>query len=163
MDAQRCQNHGPVRLLVPLLEFNQDYGKAREWCQKAADAGVAVAMTNLGSLYQNGRGGAQDYAKAREWYQKAADAGNTDGMFNLGWLYQKGWGVAQDYAKAHEWYQKAADAGVAVAMTNLGSLYVDGRGVAQDYAKAFTSSRRSSLSMSPLSCTICKRSYRRLP
>ena len=22
MDAQRCQNHGPVRLLVPLLEFN---------------------------------------------------------------------------------------------------------------------------------------------
>jgi hypothetical protein len=24
MDAQRCQNHGPVRLLVPLLEFNQN-------------------------------------------------------------------------------------------------------------------------------------------
>jgi hypothetical protein len=22
-DTQRCQNHGPVRLLVPLLEFNQ--------------------------------------------------------------------------------------------------------------------------------------------
>ena len=22
LDAQRCQNHGPVRLLVPLLEFN---------------------------------------------------------------------------------------------------------------------------------------------
>ena len=24
MDTQRCQNHGPVRLLVPLLEFNQN-------------------------------------------------------------------------------------------------------------------------------------------
>ena len=23
MDTQPCQNHGPVRLLVPLLEFNQ--------------------------------------------------------------------------------------------------------------------------------------------
>jgi len=23
MDTQRCQNHGPVRLLVPLLEFNE--------------------------------------------------------------------------------------------------------------------------------------------
>jgi hypothetical protein len=23
MGTQRCQNHGPVRLLVPLLEFNQ--------------------------------------------------------------------------------------------------------------------------------------------
>ena len=22
MDTQRCQNHGPVRILVPLLEFN---------------------------------------------------------------------------------------------------------------------------------------------
>jgi hypothetical protein len=24
MDTQQCQNHGPVRLLVPLLEFNRD-------------------------------------------------------------------------------------------------------------------------------------------
>ena len=24
MDTQRCQNHGPVRLLVPLLEFNRN-------------------------------------------------------------------------------------------------------------------------------------------
>jgi hypothetical protein len=24
MDAQQCQNHGPVRLLVPLLEFNPE-------------------------------------------------------------------------------------------------------------------------------------------
>src|ERR1700746_1146669 len=24
MDTQRCQNHGPVRVLVPLLEFNHD-------------------------------------------------------------------------------------------------------------------------------------------
>ena len=32
MDPQRCQNHGPVRLLVPLLEFNHkanDSGKLR--------------------------------------------------------------------------------------------------------------------------------------
>ena len=26
MDTQRCQNHGPVRLLVPLLEFNHAGG-----------------------------------------------------------------------------------------------------------------------------------------
>ena len=24
MDTQRCQNHGPVRVLVPLLEFNRN-------------------------------------------------------------------------------------------------------------------------------------------
>jgi TPR repeat protein len=53
----------------------QDYDEAREWYQKAADAGLAMAMNNLGWLYMNGRGVAQDYGKAREWYQKAADAG----------------------------------------------------------------------------------------
>ncbi len=43
--------------------------------QKAADAGIAMAMNNLGWLYHNGWGVAQDYGKARERYQKAADAG----------------------------------------------------------------------------------------
>jgi hypothetical protein len=28
MDPQRCQNHGPVRLLVPLLEFNPPASRA---------------------------------------------------------------------------------------------------------------------------------------
>jgi hypothetical protein len=30
MDTQRCQNHGPVRLLVPLLEFNRSSTEAGE-------------------------------------------------------------------------------------------------------------------------------------
>jgi hypothetical protein len=99
----------------------QDYGKAREWYQKAADAGNAVAMNKLGDLYYDGRGVAQDYGKAREWYQKAVDAGNTDAMYNLGVLYEYGRGVAQDYGKAREWYQKAADAGNTDAKQALAS------------------------------------------
>ena len=55
----------------------QDYVKAREWYEKAADKGDAGAMSNLGALYDNGRGVAQDYAKAREWYEKAADKGDA--------------------------------------------------------------------------------------
>jgi hypothetical protein len=31
MAAKRCQNHGPVRLLVPLLEFNQFEFRALQW------------------------------------------------------------------------------------------------------------------------------------
>jgi TPR repeat protein len=53
----------------------QDYAKAREWYEKAAEKGDTTAMVNLGLLYDNGRGVAQDYAKAREWYEKAADRG----------------------------------------------------------------------------------------
>jgi uncharacterized protein len=66
-----------------------DYGKAREWYQKAADAGNPVAMRNLGVLYEYGKGVAQDYGKAREWYQTAVDAGNNDAKQALAHLRQK--------------------------------------------------------------------------
>jgi uncharacterized protein len=52
----------------------QDYTKACDLFQKAADAGNTDAMSNLGALYRDGLGFAQDYDKAREWFQKAIDA-----------------------------------------------------------------------------------------
>jgi TPR repeat protein len=58
----------------------QDYTKARELFQKAADEGEAIGMTNLGLLYENGQGVAQDYAKARELYEKAAKLGEANAM-----------------------------------------------------------------------------------
>ena len=114
----------------------QDYVKAREWFEKAADKGYASAMNGLGSLYENGQGVAQDYVKAREWYEKAADEGDVNAMTNLGWLQANGFGVARDYVKAREWYEKAADEGDADSMTKLGLLYANGQGMAQDYVKA---------------------------
>jgi uncharacterized protein len=86
----------------------QNYGKARELFQKAADAGRTNAMNNLGWHYQNGWGVAQDYDKARKWFQKAADADHSNAMNNLSWLYQNGWGVAQDHDKARKWFIRAA-------------------------------------------------------
>jgi TPR repeat protein len=57
--------------------------------QKAADAGNATAMKDLGWLYANGQGVARDYDKAREWYQKAADAGSAHTKAALAHLRQK--------------------------------------------------------------------------
>jgi TPR repeat protein len=54
----------------------QDYAKAREWFEKAADKDSAESMHDLGWLYEHGKGVAQDYAKAREWFEKAADKGD---------------------------------------------------------------------------------------
>jgi TPR repeat protein/energy-coupling factor transporter ATP-binding protein EcfA2 len=114
----------------------QDYAKAREWYEKAADKGEAGAMNNLGWLYDNGQGVAQDYAKAREWYEKAADKGAANAMNSLALLYNNGRGVAQDYVKARDWYEKAAEKGDVDAIYNLGWLYDNGFGVAQDYVTA---------------------------
>src|SRR4029077_7557720 len=50
----------------------QDYGKAREWYEKAAAKDDELAMYSLGVLYGNGYGVAQDYGKAREWFENAA-------------------------------------------------------------------------------------------
>jgi TPR repeat protein len=97
----------------------QDYVKAREWFEKAADKGEASAMFNLGLIYANGQGVAQDYAKAREWYEKAADNGYARAMESLADLYENGKGVAQDYAKALQ-LQEAYAAKVEPEETDLG-------------------------------------------
>jgi uncharacterized protein len=104
--------------------------------RKAADAGNAVGMNNLGSLYEKGLGVTKDAAEAARWYQKAADAGNALGMRNLGLLYENGLGVTKDAAEAARWYQKAADAGNALGMVNLGIIYENGLGVTKDAAEA---------------------------
>jgi TPR repeat protein len=119
-----------------VAEAQQDYAEARRWYEKAAAAGNAAAMTNLGWLYDNGQGVPQDYVAARHWYEKAAAAGGAQGMVNLGLLYDNGQGVPQDYAAARRWYEKAAAAGEARGMIDLGLLYEAGHGVPQDDAAA---------------------------
>jgi curved DNA-binding protein CbpA len=79
--------------------------------QKAADQGNAPAQSNLGWMYQNGRGVAQDDRQAVAWYQKAADQGFADAQVNLGWMYENGRGVTQDYAEAYAWYTLAVKNG----------------------------------------------------
>ena len=61
----------------------QDYRKAAEFFQKAADRGNARAQDRLGWLYEHGRGVPQDLEKAKELYQKAADQGNEAAIANL--------------------------------------------------------------------------------
>ena len=78
---------------------------------KAANAGNADAMNNLGWLYQNGMGVAADDAQALAWYHKAANANSSAGMFNLGWMYENGRGTTRDESMAVDWYKRAADAG----------------------------------------------------
>lgn len=102
---------------------DKNYGKAREWIQKAADKGYGWGFTNLGNLYWIGKGGLKkDPAKAMECYKKATDLGDSDGLVNIGLCYFYGMGVPKDIRKAKEYWQKAADLGNATAINNLKSL-----------------------------------------
>lgn len=114
----------------------QDYSKAMEWYEKAADLGHYVAMQNIGDMFFKGKGVEKNYAKAFEWYEKSAELGDSTAMVWLGYMYYKGQGVEQNYAKTIEWLEKAAELDDTTAMFLMGYIYYTGEGVGQDYAKA---------------------------
>ena len=109
------------------LEAN-DCVKAEQVLQKAAQAGDADAMDQLGQLYLYGPALYRDDAQAREWFQKAAKAGNVPAMNHLGQLYLCGWGVSLVSSHARLWYLMAAVGGYPEAMYGLGWLYEHGWG-----------------------------------
>jgi tetratricopeptide (TPR) repeat protein len=114
----------------------KDFAEARRLYDKAAAAGYAMAMNNIGALYEGGSGVQRNYAEAVSWYGKAVALGEPIAMVDLGWQYEHGHGVAQDLAEARRLYETAAKAGVPAGMNNLGLLYLNGKGVARDTAEA---------------------------
>jgi tetratricopeptide (TPR) repeat protein len=114
----------------------KDFAGAKRLFEKAADAGYAMAMNNIGALYEGGDGVARNYAEAVRWYSKAVAAGEPIAMVDLGWQHETGHGVARDYGEAVRLYEAAARAGVPAGMNNLGLLYLYGKGVARDYGEA---------------------------
>ena len=122
----------------------QDFAKAVEWFQKAANQSERDAQFMLAKLYRDGTGVAADPAKASEWLRKAAALGQTEAQFFLGDAYFSGYGVPQDYTQAIQWWRKAADEGHAIAPSRLGDVYrQNDKGVAQDYAQAAAWYRKS--------------------
>jgi TPR repeat protein len=110
--------------------------EAVRWYRRAAEAGNAFAMGNLGFMYQEGHGIARADVEAVRWYRKAVEAGNAFAMGNLGFMYAEGRGIAKDEVEAVRWYRKAVAAGDGLAMHNLGFMYLNGRGVSKDSRNA---------------------------
>jgi len=116
----------------------KDFAEARRLYEQAAAGGYAMAMNNIGGVYEGGDGVARNYAEAARWYGKAVALGEPIAMVDLGWLYETGHGVAKDLAEARRLYELAVKAGVPAAMNNLARLYLYGNGVPRDYAKALS-------------------------
>jgi TPR repeat protein len=74
----------------------------------AAERGDPQAQTQVGFMYETGRGLPQDYMAAVYWYRRAAEQGFPRAMHQLGLMYDKGQGVAEDYVAAHKWLNLAA-------------------------------------------------------
>jgi hypothetical protein len=109
----------------------KDYGRAREWYQKAADAGDTRAKGSLLRVQQKSgswvspvgsesnsaeeqaprQGAVSPLASSTPQPTTPSPIPSAAESFALGLRYENGQGVAKDYGKARKWYQKAADAG----------------------------------------------------
>ena len=114
----------------------EDYGKAMEYFQLAADAGNVEGWRGIGSMYTNGTGVELDYDRALAYYNLAAEGGDAKAWYNIGLFCLYGVDAEPDTVKALESFQKSGELGFADAYTLLASLYQSGDGVEQDSGKA---------------------------
>jgi hypothetical protein len=89
------------------------------WYTKAAEQGDAAAQSNLGNMYDNGKGVQQDYKTAVMWYTKAAEQGDATAQSNLGVMYASGEGVPESHIKAYVWWSMAKANGNEIAKDNI--------------------------------------------
>lgn len=127
-ETEICLALGKISLDgVEEIEISKDLAKAREFFQKACDAGD----TDTCEKYEL----TQDTSKFKAILQKACDAGNQNACPKLGELYaEEAKNIGKD--KGKELYQKACDLGSANGCYELAVSYNIGRGVSQDINKA---------------------------
>lgn len=88
----------------------QDYAKAAEYYEIAANLGNIQSMVNLGYIYEYGRTGAPDYAKAYMYYSFAAAAfQNAEALYKMGDMFSAGKGVEQSKNAAITLWQQSFD------------------------------------------------------
>lgn len=135
------------------LDIGENFPWARYFYGMAASAGYAEAMTSLGYMAIEGRGGEIDYAAAADWYHRASALGNLRARTNIGEIYAKGQGVEPRPEEAILWYRLAAGMGWPNAQNALADMYRRGMGVEKDerasaalYALAAANGQREAMS-----------------
>jgi TPR repeat protein len=96
--------------------LTQDYTKAAEYFEAAAQQGDANALFNLGKLYFRGQGVEANPGKALEYYRKAADLDHILALNTLGGLYRSGAQTGADAKLAREYFARSAAFGNAVGL-----------------------------------------------
>ena len=114
-----------------------DEADAARWYERAAMRGNAVAQTNLGAMYLEGKGVAQDDAAAARYFLLAASAGFGPAQNNLALLYLTGRGVRQSDQATFQWLSRAVANHYYPAYPSNAAQYLIGKGVARDDKRGF--------------------------
>lgn len=136
--------HGEQRFL------RQDYEKAHEFFEKAANHGDPVALYYMGNLYHEGLGVDQDEEKARVYYLRAAEKGQPDAQMITGVGHIMDGIILRDeeeqnakYVVAVDWLKKAAAQKQPEALFWLGDMTLKGLGTEENEAKGLAMIREA--------------------
>lgn len=151
IDEQIVLGHAKLGILEAQHQLGRNYMLAEKykeglyWTRKAADAGYARSMSNMGYVYLNGYGVEKDFEVAREWLEKAAEEDVHAAQYLLGVIYHRGHGVSANIGRAKRWYTKAADQNNSNALLGLGNIYMNGeQGTPKNFEKALEYFHRAS-------------------
>jgi uncharacterized protein len=126
--------------LAGCLMFNStgsgDRDRGVALMKSAAEAGLPLAMFNIGSFYLNGLGVQKDPEQAIKWLSAADEAGFPMAKVSLGSGYLFGQGVPKDVGRGIALLKQAADKGNASAASTLATVYSNGRDVPKDLDQA---------------------------
>ena len=115
--------------------LSQDYNKALELWNRAAELGHAHAYHNIGTAYYFGRGVKADKKKALHYFELAAMNGVVLSRHNVGTIE---WNEGNT-ERAIKHYMIAVDGGCNDALKKIQELYSKGLATKDDYAKALRS------------------------
>lgn len=113
---------------------NEDEGA--KWYEKAAEAGLLVAMFNLADYHFDraveGKDPEKHGPQAIQWFERAAGLGNADAMFMLARIYGEGKIGAARKDKHFEWLKRAETYNHPTALGDLAHMYWRGDNVPED-------------------------------
>ena len=112
-------------------DLPQDFDKALELFQRAAELGDASSDYNIGIMYDLGSGVKVDKRKAVHYWELGAMRGCEDARYNLGVLAE-----ANNVEGAIKHYMIAAGCGCNQSVRNIQELYSKGLATKNDYTQA---------------------------
>ncbi|OOF44733.1 hypothetical protein BKK51_08375 [Rodentibacter trehalosifermentans] len=121
------------------LDMAQDFANKQDWksvfniMQPLALEGNVLAQSNLGMLYNLGRGVQKDQEKAYWWFSEAAERGSIRAINNLAMMYYQGGYVKKDIPQAIKLFETTAKLKDLDAMIMLSEIYLKQK----NEAKAF--------------------------
>jgi TPR repeat protein len=132
-----------------MIDRNESMGKAVDYYQRAAEAGLADAQYAMAQVYLNGAGGRKmDVAEARKWLTLSARQNYDTAQLDLGTWLTEGRGGIKDEKDGFAWLKRAAEGGNIAAQNRLAKLYMNGIGTDPDSLAAaawYILARRSGL------------------